>query len=94
MLIQWYADIEGDDSKIIPRVVELTKEVNKTVGGRLLGGPYRPQTASLLLLEEYDSIEQFQKAGKLLLDRAQREGLPVTPIRYEVAFGVGEAGGP
>ena len=36
----------------------------------------------------------FQRTGKAFLERATREGLAITPMRYEVAFACGEAGGP
>jgi hypothetical protein len=94
MLVQWYADIDGDESKVLPRVTEIMHEVSKQNNVKVLGGPYRPQANSVLFLAEYTDSNSFQKVGKIFLERAMREGLAITPARYEIAFGVGEAGGP
>ncbi|GEM_PF-4539843 len=94
MLVQWYADFDGDESKIVPRIVEIATETAKSNHGRVLGGPYHPQGNSLLMLFEYDTPDGFQKAGKVALEKMAREGLAVTPMRYEVAFKCGEFGGP
>ena len=94
MLVQWYADIDGEESKIVPRRTELLGEAVRAQGGKVLGGPSHPQGNSLLYVAEYPSAEAFQRAGKWTLERVAREGLAVTPMRYDVAFGCGEAGGP
>lgn len=94
MLVQWYADIEGDENKVIPRMMEIMNEVGRPNQVKVLGGPYHPQGSSVLVLAEYPDSASFQRTGKAFLDRAVREGLAVTPVRYEIAFACGEAGGP
>ncbi|HVM45177.1 MAG TPA: hypothetical protein VM582_04520 [Candidatus Thermoplasmatota archaeon] len=92
--MQWYADIDGDESKVVGRLTEVVTETSRSNQGRLLGGPYHPQANSLLYLVEFDTPDGFQKAGKAALERISREGLSVTPMRYEIAYKCGEFGGP
>lgn len=94
MLVQWFVDFDGDESKIVGRLNEIVKENAQPNQGKILGGPYHPQGNSLLYLMEFKTAEGFQKSGKASLDRIAREGLPVTPMRYEVAYECGEFGGP
>ena len=94
MLVQWYADIDGEESKIVPRLVEILNEAGRANGAKQLGGPYHPQGNSLLFLSEYPDMASFQRSGKATVERITREGLAVTPVKYEIAFACGEAGGP
>ncbi len=94
MLVQWYADFEGEESKVMPRLVDVVSETTRANHGKILGGPYHPQGNSVLFLFEFDTSDGFQKAGKAALDRMAREGLSVTPMRYEIAYKCGEFGGP
>lgn len=94
MLVQWYADIDEDESKVVGRLTEIVTETARSNHGKLLGGPYHPQANSLLYLFEFETPDAFQKAGKAAMDRFGREGVAVTPVRYEIAYKCGEFGGP
>jgi len=39
-------------------------------------------------------MASFQRSGKATVERIAREGLAVIPVKYEIAFACGEAGGP
>lgn len=94
MLVQWYANLEAEEAKVAPKMDELFRKSLQNTNGKFIGGPYHPQTADIMYLAEFDSSEEFQKAGKWFLGEAQRTGLAITPVRYEIAFKCGEAGGP
>lgn len=79
---------------MVGRLTDIVSETARANHGRVLGGPYHPQSASLLYLLEFDAPDGFQKAGKAALDKIGREGLAVVPMRYEVAYKCGEFGGP
>lgn len=92
--MQWYIDLDGPEDKVVGRLNEIVRESATRNSGRILGGPYHPQTSSLLYLFEFPDSSAFQRSGKATLDRVVREGIAITPIRYEVAFECGENGGP
>jgi hypothetical protein len=94
MLVQWYADINDEESKVVGRLTEIVNEAACSNHGKVLGGPYHPQGNSLLYLIEFETPDAFQKSGKATLDRIAREGLAVEPARYEIAYKCGEFGGP
>lgn len=79
----WKADFDGDD-KQLARVNELLEQTTKEVGGRI-DGPYYPQDASLLFLFWAREYEDLNRSGRKFLAAVQKEMLPVTPLRYEVA---------
>ena len=74
--------------------MEILNEAGRANGVKQLGGPYHPQGTSLLFLSEYPDVASFQRSGKVVMDRIAREGLAVIPVKYEIAFACGEAGGP
>ena len=94
MLVQWYADINDEESKVVGRLTEIVNESARSNHGKVLGGPYHPQENSLLFLLEFETPDAFQKSGKATLDRIGREGLAVVPMRYDIAYKCGEFGGP
>lgn len=83
VLVIWKADFDGDD-KQLARVNELLEQTTKDVGGRI-DGPYYPQDASLLFLFWAREYEDLNRSGRKFLAAVQKEKLPVTPLRYEVA---------
>ena len=83
VLVIWKADFEGDD-KQLARVNELLEQSAKEVGGKI-DGPYYPQDASLMYLLWVKQYEDMNRSGKKFLAAVQKEKLPITPLRYEVA---------
>ncbi len=83
VLIIWKADFEGDD-KQLARVNDLLERTTKEVGGKI-DGPYYPQDASLMYLIWAKQYEDVNRSGRKFLAAVQKEKLPITPLRYEVA---------
>ncbi len=83
VLVIWKADFDGDD-KQLARVNELFEQTAKEVGAKV-DGPYDPQDASLLYLMWAKQYEDLNRSGRKFLAAAQKEKLPVTPLRYELA---------
>lgn len=83
VLFIWKADFDGDD-KQLARVNELMVETAKAVGAKV-DGPYYPQDASLLYLMWAKQYEDMNRSGRVFLEKAMKEKLPITPLRYEVA---------
>lgn len=82
MIILWKADFEGDD-KQMERVDAKMKELGEEHGFGV-NGPYLPQDAALLYIFE-GTIEQMSKSGREFLPWLEKEDIPLTPLRYEVA---------
>ena len=83
VLVIWKADFEGND-KQLARVNELLEQSAKEVGGKI-DGPYYPQDASLMYLLWAKQYEDMNRSGRKFLAAVQKEKLPITPLRYEVA---------
>ena len=83
VLVVWKADFDGDD-KQLARVNELLAQTTKEMGGKI-DGPYYPQDASLLYLMWPKEFEDMNRSGRKFLAAVQREKLPITPLRYEIA---------
>ena len=94
MLVQWYANFEAEEEKVAPRLDELVRKAAQASNAKVLGGPYHPQNADVLYLMEYNNADDFQKAGKWLLTEAAKSGVAIAPMKYDIAFKCGEAGGP
>lgn len=82
MLIIWKADFEGDD-KELEKVDRKMKELAEEVGYGIQG-PFLPQDASLLYLFE-GTVEDMSASGREFLPWLEEEGIPLTPLRYEIA---------
>lgn len=91
MLILWRADFDGD-TKQLERVNAKFQETAKKYGFRY-EGPYYPQDASLLYLI-HGTVEQMNQSGREFLPWAAKEGIPITPVRYEIAVSPQEFWGP
>lgn len=83
VLVIWKADFEGND-KQLARVNDLLEQATKEVGGKI-DGPYYPQDASLMFLLWVKQYEDMNRSGRKFLAAVQKENLPITPLRYEVA---------
>ncbi len=83
VLVIWKADFEGND-KQLARVNDLLEQTTKEVGGKI-DGPYYPQDASLMFLLWVKQYEDMNRSGRKFLAAVQKENLPITPLRYEVA---------
>lgn len=92
VLIIWKAEFDGDD-KQLARVNELLEETASAVGAKV-DGPYYPQDASLLYLMWTKRYEDMNRSGRAFLQKATKEKLPITPLRYEVAVTPKEFWGP
>ncbi|MBI4392681.1 MAG: hypothetical protein HY556_02640 [Euryarchaeota archaeon] len=96
MSVHWFVDLNAEEEKIVPKLDEIVRKGTTANHGKVLGGPYHPQTSSLLYISEYNTAEDFQRAGKWTLDEINKAGLgeSITPVKYEIAVKCGEVGGP
>lgn len=83
MKILWYANFEGDE-KQQAEMDRIFGEITDEIGGSV-DGPYYPQEASLLYIFDAPSLEWLHEGGRRFIPRVQEAGIPVTPLRYEVA---------
>lgn len=86
MLTLWYADFSGTE-KELDRVNELLDRAAKEAGvGMKRMGPYLTQGgADYLWVFEMEKFEDMSLTGRRFLRMVQKEKLPLTPMRYEVA---------
>lgn len=91
MLIIWRADFEGD-AKQLERVNAKFQEQAKKVGYKV-EGPFLPQDASLLYLI-HGTVEQMNQSGREFIPWAEKEGIAITPLKYEIAVTPQEFWGP
>lgn len=82
MLIIWRADFDGNQ-KDLERVDQKMQEQAKK-HGFTAEGPFLPQDAALLYLF-HGTIEQMNKSGREFLPWVEKEGIALTPLRFEVA---------
>lgn len=91
MIILWRANFDGTQEQMDTadrKLKELSKE-----HGYGLDGPYYPQDASLLYILR-GSIEQMNKSGRAFIPWLEEEGIPLTPLEFEVAITPEEFWGP
>lgn len=88
MIIIWYADFEGDE-KDLRKANSIIQEVTKKVGGSA-DGPYYPQDADLMYIFKVKNYDWLNQAGRIFLPRVVKEGIKITPKRYEVAVSADE----
>ncbi|MCA1814679.1 MAG: hypothetical protein LC624_12165 [Halobacteriales archaeon] len=82
MLTIWRADFDGDRNQL-DKFDRKFRELAKKHGAQL-DGPFLPQDASLLYLANH-APGKLNAAGPELLAWVRKEGIPITPLRYEIA---------
>ena len=82
MITIWRADFDGDD-KELAKFDRKFREIAKKHGSQL-DGPFLPQDASLLYIAHH-APDKLNAGGPELLTWVQKERIPITPLRYEIA---------
>lgn len=83
MLIIWYADFDGTDEDL-EKVNAIFKEITDKIGGSV-EGPYYPQSEALMYIFNVEKFEWLNQGGRVFMTRVQKEGINITPVKYEVA---------
>ncbi len=91
MLILWRANFDGTEDEMETADRKL-KDLAKDHGSQI-DGPYYPQDASLLYLF-HGTIEQMNETGRSFIPWLDDQGIPMTPLEYEIAVTPDEFWGP
>ncbi|MGQ0536073.1 MAG: hypothetical protein ACT4PT_08375 [Methanobacteriota archaeon] len=82
MIILWKADYDGGKGEL-ESIDRKMKELSKKHGFQV-EGPFLPQDASLLYIFR-GTLEQMSASGREFLPWLESEGIPLNPLRYEIA---------
>jgi len=82
MITIWRADFDGD-RKQLEKLDRKFRDLGKK-HGVTVDGPFLPQDASLLYIAHH-APSKLNAAGPEFLAWVQKEKLPLTPLRYEIA---------
>lgn len=85
MIILVRLDYEGEDlQKDLAKMNEIHSKIERAVGGKI-GGPYFPQSSTLLYIFHVDKYERLNEAGRIFYAEVSKLKLPFVPNTYEVA---------
>lgn len=82
MLTIWRADFDGDN-KQLQKLDRKLKDLSKK-HGISVEGPYLGQTTTLVYVMN-GPITKLNAGGPEFLAWAQKEGVPITPVSFEIA---------